>query len=235
MTNELHRQSEVLSHALRRINDELAVVRRNFQFETIERARRRAGVIRPVAVVLRAVARAMEFVLLLEFASAVFDLLRLIQLLHLDRAAEMRARGRNRIKRLALAEDEETFVFQELSALSELIGRADFEPPRLFVKHVRFKRAQEGVSLTGDCDERRADTQFRQERAARSFTRRAFAVFGQNPGFDPIQSLLLGFGFPAKSLKPRLPALHSKRPPWSSRRSGSESRTAHSGCIFRRL
>src|SRR5262245_42636791 len=235
MTNELHRQSEVLPHALRRINDKLAVVRRNFQFGIIERARRGAGVIRPVTVVLRAMAGAMEFVLLLEFAPTDFDLLRLIQLLHLDRAAEMRACGRDRVKRLALAEYEEAFVFQELSALAELIGRAYFEPPRLFVKHIRFERAQEGVSLTGDCDERRADTQLRQERAARSFARRAFAVFGQNPGFDPIQSLLLGFGFPAKSLKPRLPALHSKRPPWSSRRSGSESRTTRSGCIFRRL
>src|SRR5215475_11899217 len=186
MTNDLHSQSEVLPHALRHINDELAVVRRNFQFEIIERARRGAGVIRAVAVVLRAVARAMELVLLLEFAPADFDLLRLIQLLHLDRAAEMRARSRDRVKGLALAEDEEAFVFEELSTLTELIGRADFETSRLLVKHIRLERAQEGVCLTGDGDERRADAQLRQERAARGVAGRVFSVFGQNLGFDPI-------------------------------------------------
>src|SRR5262245_12543976 len=180
-------------------------------------------------------ARAMELVLLLEFAPADFDLLRLIQLLHLDRAAEMRARSRDRVKGFALAEDEEAFVFQELSALAELIGRADFEPSRLLVKHIRLERAKEGVRLTGDGDERRANAQLRQERAARGVAGRVFSVFGQNLGFDPIQSLLLGFGFPAKSLKQRVPVLHNRRPPSSSRPSGSESRTARSGCIFRRL
>src|SRR6266540_1376972 len=147
----------------------------------------------------------------------------------------MRACSRDRVKGLALAEDEEAFVLEEFSTLSELIGRADFEPPRLFVKHVRFERAQEGVCLAGDGGERRADAQLRQERAARGFAGRCISVFGQNLSLDPIQSLLLGFGFPAKSLKQRFPVPHSRRPPSSSRPSGSESRTARSGCIFRRL
>src|SRR5262245_8805868 len=177
----------------------------------------------------------MELVLLLEFAPADFYLLRLIQLLHLDRAAEMRARSRDRVKGLALTEDEEAFVFQELSALTELLRRADFEPSRLLVKHIRPERSQEGVRLTGDGDERRADAQLRQERAARGFSGRIFGVFRQNLGFDPIQSLLLGFGFPAKSLKQRFPVPHNRRPPSSSRPSGSEPRTARSGCTFRHL
>ena len=93
-----------------------------------ERPGRRAGDDLAVAGVLRAVAGAGEAVGHAQRRAAHLHRLRLGQRLGADRAAEVRADGRDGVEDLALAEDEQPLLGQELQAVRELGGQRRASP-----------------------------------------------------------------------------------------------------------
>jgi len=129
------------------VDDELPVIGRQAEPIQGERPRGRAGDVRPIGAVARAVARSDEFERLRVRPPPGIARVGLLLHVGVHGAAEVRADRRDRAEHLAVAGDEQTLRREEREAVGERLGRADLHRGRRVVGDIGHARADEDASL----------------------------------------------------------------------------------------